>query len=867
MAVGGDPGQLRQLFDRAITLTPDQRTAMLAELPLPTREMLVQLLEADRGATTYIEETIASELPSPPTESGQRFGPFETVELLGRGGMSSVFKARRVDGEVTQTVAIKVVDFGWLDPRALDRFRRERQFLAGLEHPNIARLIDGGTRHDGVAYVAMEYVEGERIDRYCDSHNLLIKDRLQLMLPLCDAVEHAHRKLIIHRDLKPSNVLVTNTGQPKLLDFGVAKALDGSAGSATQTLAFTPNFASPEQVRGEDVTTSTDVYGLGALLYFLLTARPPHQVDGVSAAALERAICEQPPTRPSSIHPELKGDLENILLKALHPEPARRYGSAREFAEDLERFLKRRPVLATPDSRLYRFRRFVERNRVASAAAALAILSVAGGTTAALYQAHRASQRFTQVRELANKFIFEFEASIRTTPGTIDARRKMAATARQYLADLAADSANDPGLQRELAESYFRLSEVETDTGERDAWLRDLLRSREILRSLGDEQNGAPEQRALYVDVLTNLAYYWLDRDPQQALPYSLEGLHVARAFRDSYPQNVLAWRAWVKVNMVHGATLSNWKNRIPESLQYLSAAVRIADEAHRKFPDDVPLVTRRVDAGNRFANVTGRTGRYEDALSIENETIAIFDRLIASHPEDPGWRDMRIKIGISRAAFLRRLAPANPAFKAQVLPAIRDVYLMARQNVERNPGNQEALDVQFVVISRYVRVLEANGQPEAALALRKEGEQLLTRLVEADPTDQRALSMQVGNLIEEAGLLNQLKRWRESETALATANQAMVRIEAKWPDDNSTLDDRISLLARQTHLASQTGNVALAREYCRRAFLVAQRLIAKAKDEKDPVSMLADLREDARQLHVVDPTVALAPPPAPALH
>ena len=474
MASGGAGSlNLRELFDRAVELSPDDLTKFLADLPPVVHDELTGLLDAHWGSTTFLSGTITNGLPFP-AASGQRFGAFETQDLLGRGGMGSVFRARRVDGEVTQTVAVKVVDLGWLDPRVLERFRQERQFMAGLSHPNIARLIDGGTRADGVAYVAMEYVDGERIDRYCDSHGLGIKDRLRLMLPLCDAVEHAHSKLIIHRDLKPSNVLVGQDGQPKLLDFGVAKALDASAGSSTQTIALTPNFASPEQARGEPATTAADIYGLGALLYFLLTGRPPHQTEGLSTAAMQRVICEGLPPKLSSIRPELKGDLENILLRALHTEPARRYRSAREFAEDLERYLERRTVRATPDNSAYRLRRFVQRNAVATVAGALAVLAAGLGTGVSLYQAHRAQRRFAQVREMANKFLFEFESSIRTTPGTLDARRNMAATARQYLASLATDSGNDAGLQRELAESYYRLSDVESTARETDAELAEV---------------------------------------------------------------------------------------------------------------------------------------------------------------------------------------------------------------------------------------------------------------------------------------------------------------------------------------------------------------------------------------------------------
>jgi RNA polymerase sigma factor (TIGR02999 family) len=414
--------------------------------------------------------------------------------------MGVVFRAERVDGELRQTVAIKVVRHHWFDPRVIDRFRNERQMFAGLVHGNIARLLDGGTRDDGVAWLAMEYVDGVPLDRYCEQRGLGIPDRIRLFLPLCEAVEYAHQKLIVHRDLKPSNVLVTPEGEPKLLDFGIAKALDAAPGGQTRPLSLTPEFASPEQARGDDATSLTDVYGLGGVVYFLLTGRPTHDVAGLSTSQLQRVICETPPDPPSQIRPELKGDLENILLKAFHSEPARRYPSVRQLREDLIRFLERRPVLATRDGWQYRVTRFLQRHAYASAASVLALLAAAVGTAATLYQAHRAQQGFAQVRTLANGSVFDFEAAIRDTPGTLAARRMVAATAREYLAGLAARAGNDQGLNRELAESYNRLSSVETSAGESDAGIAHLKRSLALLRQVHDDCCGTPAQRAHYVD-------------------------------------------------------------------------------------------------------------------------------------------------------------------------------------------------------------------------------------------------------------------------------------------------------------------------------------------------------------------------------
>jgi tetratricopeptide (TPR) repeat protein len=470
------------------------------------------------------------------------------------------------------------------------------------------------------------------------------------------------------------------------------------------------------------------------------------------------------------------------------------------------------------------------------------------------------------VRELANKFIFEFEASIRTTPGTLDARKKMAATARQYLASLAADSHGDAALNRELAESYYRLSEAEYATGETTAWLADLTKARGILRGLDDDRNGAPEQRSLYVTVLVNLQHYWLDRDPPKAVPYSVEAMQVAQAFRQRYPNHLLAWRSWVEANTLRGSTLFNIR-QVSAALLYLQEAVHIADEAQRKFPDDIQLVALRVDAGNRLAVVTSQSGRWEDGLRALNETIAILDPLISSHPENPGWRKMRITLGISRATNMRKLAGANPAFEPQILPAFHDVYLMAKENSARNPGNHQALDMQVVTTQRYANQLSNAGQPAKALALLQEVDGPLAALVAREPDDHRTLNLRVEGLLSEIGYLNDLQRWRESAATIAQAKPLMDRIQAGWPDDTTTLDDRTALFAQETALDLQTGKTAEARALCEKGFQMAIRLLAMAKEEKNPVSMLSDLRTYAQKLGVPDPTTPKTAAAASAVH
>jgi TolB-like protein/tetratricopeptide (TPR) repeat protein len=313
--------------------------------------------------------------------TGTRVGRYTIQGLIGKGGMGAVYRAVRED-DFRMQVAIKLLNRGTDTAVALRRFRAERQILAGLQHPNIARLLDGGATEAGLPYFVMEYVDGTPLLEYAAP--LPVRRRLELFRQVCEAVQHAHRNLIVHRDIKPANLLVTREGIPKLLDFGIAKLVDPAADGSTtgRTGAdghlMTPGYASPEQVRGEAVTTATDIYSLGAVLYELLTGRRAHTLENYSAEEIEKEICTREPRKPSTVVKELDGDLDNIAMMALRKEPERRYGSAAEFSEDLDRFLRNLPVQARKESMPYRSRKFLKRNRVAVTAAVLSAAVVLG---------------------------------------------------------------------------------------------------------------------------------------------------------------------------------------------------------------------------------------------------------------------------------------------------------------------------------------------------------------------------------------------------------------------------------------------------------------------------------------------------------
>jgi eukaryotic-like serine/threonine-protein kinase len=414
------------------------------------RARVEALLAADAGADAFLETPAAeyagglvraAATDGPPDTSeqpGDLIGPYRLIREIGHGGMGRVFVADRADGQFEQQVALKLVRSAAYGGSEIHRrFLRERQILARLQHPNIARLLDGGVTPDGRPYFAMEYVAGEPITQYCDTRQLDVDDRLALFAAVCNAVQYAHQNLVIHRDLKPSNALVTLEGQVKLLDFGIAKVLHESADDAPfdATLTrlgsgpMTPEYAAPEQVRGEPVTTATDVYALGALAYELLTGRRPHRLSRMTAAEMERAIAERDVDRPSSsitraaaradagaapdaiarargtderhLRRRLRGDLDTIVLKALQKEPVRRYASAGAFLEDIRRYQKALPIAARRDSVRYRAGKFIRRHAVGVGATALVLASLVAGLIGTAWQARVASRQAARAREVS----------------------------------------------------------------------------------------------------------------------------------------------------------------------------------------------------------------------------------------------------------------------------------------------------------------------------------------------------------------------------------------------------------------------------------------------------------------------------------
>ncbi len=514
---------------------------------------------------------------------GRRVGPYQVVEQIGMGGMGEVYRAFRADDQYRKVVALKFVRAGQYSNEVFTRFKNERQILAGLDHPNLAKLLDGGTSEEGMPYFVMELIDGQPITEYCNEHDLSIRERLKLFLQVCAGVHYAHQHLIIHRDIKPGNILVTADGVPKLLDFGIAKIVESGQETGMPDLTLTsfriltPRYASPEQMKGEAMTIATDVYSLGVIMYELLAGRSPYQLVHGSTQEFAQEVCEREPLKPSlavlraqegqggspenearafreisheKLSRQLRGDIDNIVLMALRKEPARRYASANDLQEDIRRHLENIPVHARNDSVWYRTTKFVARHKAAVAASVLMVLAMVAGLIVTLHEARvarteraRAERRFNDVRKLANSLMFEVHDSIRDLPGTLPARKLLVNRALEYLDSLSQEASGDTSLQRELAAAYDRVGDLLGYSGA--ANLGDYagaLQSYEKALSIREASATAhPDDRQMQLDLLSD--YFRLSYvlqatgDYAKALKHLQKGTTLAQRIVENHPE------------------------------------------------------------------------------------------------------------------------------------------------------------------------------------------------------------------------------------------------------------------------------------------------------------------------------------------
>lgn len=775
--------QVRDVLDEALQIPAEDRSRYLdGACPQPElRRYVDSLIISYEKANEFLERPAFDRQVDLPGETepsgvwvGRRIGPYRIEQEIGQGGMGTVFRAVRADDEYHKRVAIKLVRGGFASNFALAQFKEERQILAGLEHPNIARLLDGGRTDAGFPYLVMELVEGAPIDEYCDARKLSISERLELFRTVCAAVQFAHQNLVIHRDLKPANILVSADGTPKLLDFGIAKLVSPETLSPApeQTVSFlrmmTPEYASPEQVRGDPISTATDVYSLGLVLYSLLSGHQPYQLTCSSPQALIDIICDTEPVKPSeivsrtetiggtgekrdlTITPEsvssargakpdklrhrLSGDLDNIVLMALRKDPQRRYSSVEQFSDDIRRHLTALPVRAREDTVAYRSSKFVKRHKLVVAAFTLFIITLLGGIVATARQARiaraeraRAERRFNDVRKLATSLIFDVHDSIQNLPGATPVRKLIIDRAVHYLDSLETEAPDDIDLQRELAWAYQRVGLVQGDL---------------FAGNLGDSRGA--------LESIRKAGRIWEDVAKTKSATLDDQ-------INNAYGHRVLS-------NMLAGAMEAG-------SREQGRQAVAISEHLFQIAPTHARV---RRELGRDYESLAGHEeweGDYAAALANLRKAYQLQKETFQAKPADPdsqrGLAELSVKIG-QDLAYL--------GFREEGLQANREGVEIYRA-LAKDQSNALMRRELAAVLSQQGLILLMDGKPLAALQSFRESLAIVQRLAAADPQD-TLLQDDIGDYL--AGVGHSLLMAGQVGEGVSTFDQAERLFERK---------------------------------------------------------------------------------------
>lgn len=676
--------------------------------------------------------------------AGRRVGAYELVSELGRGGMGAVWLATRADLEFQKEVAIKLLKRGTDTDEVLRRFRSEREILARLEHPNIARLLDAGTTPDGLPFFVMEYVVGARLTDYCFAQKLSVRDRLGLFLKVCGAVQFAHQNLVIHRDLKPANILVTAAGEPKLLDFGIAKLVADDTPlevTAWDRQRLTPGYASPEQARGEAITTVSDVYSLGALLFELLTGAIPHRFSTrrPSAAELQQVITEQEPRKPSAevsdrvLQRELSGDLDNIILTALRKEPARRYRGVGSFADDVGRYLANRPIRARGATTVYRARKFLRRNRRGVVAATLLVCAILGGVIATLRESAQTRRRADDVRRLADSFLFEFDDLLVNIAGSTHARSLIVGRALQYLDQVARDARGDRSLQIDLAQAFVKVGNLQgkpyvANLGDTAGALGSYGKAVAIAQPLAAAENGSRSTGARQVlsEAYANLGTVEsrLNRT-EDAVRHQHAALEINEKLLIDAPARGDEWRRRIVTSRLGLGDAIMARNHLRQEVEayraalvYYREALPICEQLVRATPASVPDRYRLIQTCSRIGPVLAEIGAATHDPAASREALVFHARSLALETEDLSRDPENVRLRrayggeLASTAYARLLAGGE---LSEALGECDQAVAMQRALAAADPQNLEAR--QDLAQALYIRGRLAAARNERAVA------------------------------------------------------------------------------------------------------------------------------------------------------
>jgi non-specific serine/threonine protein kinase/serine/threonine-protein kinase len=769
------------------------------------------LLDAYRESAEFLEKPVEAgaglaDALGPESALGQVVGHYRLVEEIGRGGMGIVYRAVRADDEFDIEVAIKIVSRGMDTEMLLRRFRNERQILANLDHPYIARLLDGGTTDTGLPYFVMEYVAGTPLNEYCDSHRLNIIERLHLFRKVCEAVSYAHQNLVVHRDLKPANILVTADGTPKLLDFGIARLLSsddtpGSEQTMTMMRMATPAYASPEQIRGKAASVGSDVYSLGVILYELLTGHRPYRLPSREAIDMAQIICEREPTRASQvigyteseehgqkleiIDPEricaarntqlatlkrkLQGDLETILEVALRKDPHRRYKSVEQFSADIRRYLANLPIGARRETLRYRAAKFLTRNKAGVIASGTVTVMLLASTLFALQKADKLSHRIEEDQRLATNFLTGVHDSIATLPGATPAREAMLRHALEYLNGLARDAGEDSSYRRSLALAYERFADLQA--GIRSGGLErpnDALETIRKARRIRESLAGAnPEDDHLQLELASNhlLEAFITGRagKAQERTHLDERALKIANRLiaKDTRNKEYRSLLARAHISAAYGLMLEDkWE----PMRRHLEQALAVRTEIAAEDPNNLPAKREVAQIHYRLGVAYVQEGRFAEAAWAMEEALQTQRLLVERRPEHLGYRSE-----LASSLHFLGISLGELGKNQEGLPLLTEAIEFRRQAMAKDERDLRLRSFLAGNLSARAKLLLALNRREAALADAAEAVKLQDEVLMADP---RA----VPNRISMAKYLAQLGQVLAASAQVTGAAQAYHR-------------------------------------------------------------------------------------------
>ena len=719
---------------------------------------------------------------------GLQIGAYRLVEKIGEGGMGDVFRAERADGLFAQQVAVKITRSTIGDSDLRRRFSVERQILASLNHDNIVRLLDGGTTTHGQAFLIMEHVEGVPLTQHCREGRLSLEARLRLFCLVCRGVQYAHQHGVVHRDLKPANILVTADHIPKVVDFGVAKLLEGRAGSGFTSTGvvpgpLTPNYASPEQIGGLPVTTSSDVYALGVVLYEIVAGVRPYETQGLPLERVIEVVLHEQPPRPSQARDDaasalpygkahLRGDIDAIVLKAMSKEPGERYASASELASDISRRLQGEPVLARAPSSLYVLRRLAWRHKRVAAVVALALAGVLAASGVATWQWRsarreqaRAERRFDEVRKLANAIIFKIHDAVLPLPGSTPVRQMIVNEAIGYLDQLEAESGNNIPLRLELAAAHRQIGDIlgnagGANLGDRDGAIKQYERALSLVGSL-PESNPSFDAVAAVVNVELRLSTAYLrEENRERGLKFARDAAAHAEAYERRQPNDDRGRDLKARTHFGLAAVL-----RGPEATKMWLQTLADYEQLLASRPDDdqmqrnVALVGKYLGSILEIPNPSEARKHYMRSLELD-------EKRLSATPSDPRVQ-FDAAISYSNVAAIDELSNHPET----ALPLFEKSLALRRQLAAADPANVQTRDRLAYLLVRMAQ-FEETRDPKRSRRLSDEAIQILMPLVTA--TNDSVSRQTVASAWYQIGVLERMDRRTDASCAAFRRAQSL---------------------------------------------------------------------------------------------